>query len=139
MKTRIDFIFHLSALVFVASTLVPSLALGLEVRLPEGRPGLMVMKPGGFLAKIDGALLKTQREFVAHQRAKPSSAFRPTNPFLQVRKGRILIDARADGDATLLLASLNRLGLHKGSKFADTVSGWLPIGLIHKAGALAGC
>jgi hypothetical protein len=116
--------------------MIPLLAVGLEVRLPDARLDMAAMKPSGALAKLDGALLKVSLEFEDHLRTAPGAPFRPRNPFLRIARGRILIDARAATDAGTLLSDLNRLGLDKGSRFGDTVSGWLPIGVVRKAAAL---
>jgi PKD repeat protein len=134
MKTRIAPASPLNILLLVI--LAPALALGLEVRLPDTHPGIHAVKPGGPLARVDGALLKLYTEFAEHQRMAPGAPFRPRDSFLRIAKGRILVDARSVADAELLLSDLNRLGLHKGSRFGNTVSGWLPIGVIRKAAAL---
>jgi PKD repeat protein len=111
-------------------------ASGLEVRLPDSHPGIKAVKPGGALAKLDGALTKVYFEFMDHQRTAPAIPFRPHDRFLHIVKGRVLIDARAAGDAELLLSDLRHLGLDKGSRFADVVSGWLPVGAIRRAAEL---
>lgn len=119
-------------------TILASPAFALEVQFPDAHSGLDVMKPGGALAKLDGALLKVHFEFQDHQRAAPGAPFEPRDHALRIVEGRILVDARAAaGEAGLLLADLNRLGMRRGSRFGDVVSGWLPLGLIRRAAQLS--
>jgi PKD repeat protein len=116
--------------------MTPPLAVGLEARLPDTHPGIHAVKPGGPLARVDGMLFKVYLEFTDHLRTAPGTSFRSRNSFLRISRGRILVDARATGDAEVLLSNLNRLGLRKGSSFGKIVSGWLPIGVIRQAGGL---
>jgi len=136
MRTNISRLLPLNLLIAGAVVMTASVAAGLDVRLPDAQPGVHAVKPGGALAKADGPLAKLYLQFVEHQRTAPTTPFRPRDGFLRVAKGRVLIDARATGDAELLLSDLRRLGLDKGSYFADVVSGWLPIGVIRKAAEL---
>ncbi|RCX31777.1 PKD domain-containing protein [Thioalbus denitrificans] len=126
----------LKILLLVVLALTAPIALGLEARLPDTHPGLHALKPGGALARLDGTLSRLYLEFLQHRRAAPTVPFHSRNHFIRVSRGRVLVDARAAGDAEALLADLDRLGLQRGSAFGDTVSGWLPIGVVRQAAAL---
>ncbi len=127
----------LNILHLIAIMIATPVAVGMEaVRLPATHPGIHAVKPGGALAKIDGALLKTHLEFEDHQRTMPGVPFQPNHRLLRVAKGRVLVDARASTDGEHLLSDLNRLGLHAGSRFGNTVSGWLPMGAIRRSAEL---
>lgn len=136
MKTKNGPVAFLNLLLSTLIMAAAPVAAALEVRLPATHPGMRTVKPGGSLAKLDGPLLKVHLEFADHQRTAPGTAFRPRNPFLKVDRGRILVDAHAATDANNLLADLDRLGMVKGSRFGDTVSGWLPLGVMRQAAAL---
>jgi len=136
MTTQANRLFPLTLLLAGMVMMTTSVAAGLEVRLPDTHPGIHAVKPGGALAKLDGALTKVYFEFMDHQRTAPATPFRPHDRLVRMANGRVLIDARAAGDAELLLSDLRHLGLNKGSRFADVVSGWLPIGAIHNAAEL---
>ena len=136
MCTNISRVLPLTLLIAGTVVMTASVASGLEVRLPGNHPGIHAVKPGGALAKLDGALTKVYFEFMDHQRTAPAAPFRPHDRLVRMVNGRVLIDARAAGDADLLLSDLRHLGLDKGSRFADVVSGWLPIGALHKAAEL---
>jgi len=136
MTTKLNRHLPITLLLAGMVMMTASVAAGLEVRLPDTHPGIHTLKPGGALAKLDGSLGKLYLQFVEHQRTAPTTPFRPRDGFLRVAKGRVLVDARATGDATLLLSDLRRLGLDKGSQFRDVVSGWLPIGVLHRAAEL---
>jgi len=136
MTTKLSRCLPLTLLLSAVVVMTATVAAGLEVRLPDAHPGIHTLKPGGALAKVDGALGKLYLQFVEHQRTAPTTPIRPRDGLLRVAKGRVLVDARAAGDAELLLSDLRGLGLDKGSRFADVVSGWLPIGVIHRAAKL---
>jgi PKD repeat protein len=136
MQTNISPFFPLSLLLAAMVVMTASVAAALQVRLPATHPGMQAVKPGGALAKVDGPLSKLYLEFVEHRRTAAATPFRPHDRFVRVANGRVLIDARAAGDADHLLSDLRHLGLEKGSRFADVASGWLPVGAIRKAAEL---
>jgi PKD repeat protein len=136
MKTPAIIRAPLNTLLLALLILTPPLAAGLDVHLPGPHTDLHAVKPGGPLAKLDGTLLKLYLEFEHHQRTSPGTPFRPGKSFLRLARGRVLVDARAATDSQALLSDLNRLGLFKGSRFGDVVSGWLPIGVLRQAAAL---
>jgi PKD repeat protein len=137
MRTKARLFSPLNILFLAVIMMTAPVAGALELRLPTGHPVMGAFKPGGVLAKLDGALLKLHLEFAEHERTTPGAPFRPRNRLLRVVRGRVLIDARAAMDSERLLSDLNRLGLHNGSRFGDVVSGWLPIGVLRRAAALA--
>jgi len=123
MTTKLSRRLPLTLLLSAVVVMTASVASGLDVRLPGTHPGIPAVKPGGALAKVDGALTTVYFEFMDHQRAAPSAPFRPHDHFVRMAKGRVLVDARAAGDAELLLSDRRRLGLDRGSRFADIVFG----------------
>jgi len=136
MTMKASPLFPRTLLLTVMVMMTASPAAAHEVRLPDTQPGIHAVKPGGALAKADGALGKLYLEFVEHQRTAPAAPFRPRGRLVRIAQGRVLVDARAAGDGDLLLSDLRRLGLDKGSRFGDVVSGWLPVGAIRHAAAL---
>jgi hypothetical protein len=79
------------------------------------------------LDKVDPDLVVLIEEYRQQGRSDP---FTPGNPLLRLVDGRVLIDAVAIDDATVLLADLEGIGLQKGAAFGRIVSGQLPINAI---------
>jgi hypothetical protein len=87
-------------------------------------------------SKGDSALAEALAEYIGHVDAAKSTTFRPSNKFLQVVAGKILIDARATQDGNVLLSDLMNLGLTNGSQYGEVVSGLLPFAALESALAL---
>lgn len=109
---------------------------GLTLSLPDQHPGQIGLNKGGPMAKAGPMLLRAHSEYSAHKKSANVTLFKSNNPFLQIRRGKILIDAVAASDGDLLLRDLNRLGLQKGARYGRIVSGRLPLAVTDKAAAL---
>ncbi|MDZ7705943.1 MAG: hypothetical protein U5L04_15825 [Trueperaceae bacterium] len=81
----------------------------------------------GPLAKVGADLALLYRQYQRHEQQTPQTAFRPHDPMIPVENGYVLIDAVADGSASVLRAELERHGLIEASSFGRVVSGLLPI------------
>lgn len=92
-------------------------------------------KPGS-LSKADSSLAAIYSEFNAHVDKGKSSAFKPSSKFVQTSANSILVDIRAFSDGAALLEQLTQLGLTKGSRYGDVVSGMLPFSAMENALAL---
>jgi len=123
----------LAAAVFMSQT-----AYGVEMTLIQTHPGDISIQKAGPMSKADTALNRVFSEHRAHIRGKATTPFRPSNPFLQYARGKIVIDAIASEDGNGLLGDLKGLGLKKEARFGSIVSGWLPVAAIDKAVALKG-
>jgi hypothetical protein len=80
-----------------------------------------------WLSKVDHDLATLFKEYETFRQGGSVGTFKPSNPYLRVGDGRVVIDAVASGEAKELLADLEALGLQKGAAFSRMVSGRLPI------------
>lgn len=118
-------------LLVVVLTLVSQGAVALEVQEPASGPPGLSGKPVGNMAKASSALRRALVEFDAHvQQGKQGSAFAPSNQYLQVSRGKIMIDAVAAGDVNVLRQELQALGLENIAQYGAVVSGMMPLGKI---------
>jgi hypothetical protein len=85
-----------------------------------------------WLSKVDHDLAALFKEYETFRQGGSVGAFKPSNPYLRVVDGRVVIDAVASGEAKDLLADLEALGLQNGATFGRMVSGRLPIGAIEQ-------
>ncbi|MEN1678621.1 MAG: Ig-like domain-containing protein [Planctomycetota bacterium] len=88
---------------------------------------------------IGTELAALYREFLQNESTlTPSTAFTQSGAKdrMEVDNGLVLIDAFAEGSGDVLLATLTGLGMHSGSAFGRTVSGWMPIGALAELAAL---
>lgn len=76
-------------------------------------------------AKVSAELLALHESYGNAQRS--GAEFRPTNPLLRVVEDRVLIEAVASGDASVLETDLVALGMRHAAAFGAVVSGELPI------------
>jgi hypothetical protein len=84
-----------------------------------------------------GAILSALHEaYTSHQRQGGGTDFKSEHPSVRIAEDRVVIDAVASGDSSVLLADLEALGLEKVSSFGRMVSGQLPIRAIADANAL---
>lgn len=81
-------------------------------------------------SKIAPELLKLHQEYSSHLAAASSEPFRPANPLLQIVDGRVIVDAVASGDVSVLQKDLVGLGMQQAVSFGRIVSGQLPISSI---------
>jgi hypothetical protein len=89
------------------------------------------------LAKVETHLARAFLEYRESAAQGRAAEFRPRNPFLVHAGGRVLVDARASGSGEELLADLERLGLTRGARAGQVVSGFLPLAAVEEAAALS--
>jgi PKD repeat protein len=89
------------------------------------------------LAKAGRRLSHAFREYRAYADQGRAGEFQPSRPFLVHAGGRVLIDARATGSGEELLADLERLGLTRGARAGQVVSGFFPLAALEDAAALS--
>jgi hypothetical protein len=90
----------------------------------------------GPMAKV-GALARLHTEYTAAVARGNAASFKPSNPLLRVRNGRVVIDAVATGDVNALRTDLEALGLQNATTFSSIVSGRIPIEVIDKMATLS--
>jgi hypothetical protein len=81
-------------------------------------------------SKIAPELIALHDEYSSHLNSGSREPFRSTNPLAQIVDGRVVIDAVASGEATVLQADLKALGMRDSVSFGRIVSGQLPISSI---------
>jgi len=81
-------------------------------------------------SKIAPELIGLHEEYSSHLASGSREAFRSSNPLLQVVDSRVVVDAVASGDASVLQADLAKLGMREPASFGRMVSGQLPISSI---------
>jgi hypothetical protein len=106
---------------------------GFEAMYTGLHPGSVAVNKTGPMAKAGTSLFKAFAEYRAHMRQGPTTPFRPSNPFLQYARGRVVIDAVATDDAGALLSDLHGLGLQQATRFGAFVSGWFPLAALDRA------
>ena len=103
----------------------------------QQRPGENGLLRAGQLAKVGAHLARAFLEYRASADQGRAAEFRPSNPFLVHAGGRVLVDARANGSGEELLADLERLGLTRGARAGQVVSGFFPLAALEDAAALS--
>ncbi|MDH3281424.1 MAG: PKD domain-containing protein, partial [Gammaproteobacteria bacterium] len=88
------------------------------------------------MSKASLSLVRLHSEYLAHTNQGRQTEFVPSDQFLRLSDGRVLIEARAAVNSTVLLDDLNRLGLLNGTRYGDMASGLLPVAVIDQAVAL---
>jgi Ca2+-binding RTX toxin-like protein len=88
---------------------------------------ITIAKNNPLLKKVGSDLTVLEIEYEAAITNSGGAFFQPSNSFLQVANGFIVIDAIANGNAEALKADLEKLGLKNASTFGLFVSGLLPI------------
>jgi hypothetical protein len=79
------------------------------------------------MSKVASELIALHDEYSSYLASGKSGVFKPTNSLVQVIDDRVVIDAVASGDASVLKADLEALGLQQAVAFGRIVSGQLPI------------
>ena len=125
------------ALFMALSTLVAPVALGDSAVPAQVHPAHNVLRKTPEMSKASSALIRVHSEYRAHVDQRRTTAFVPSDRFLQFSSGRILIDARAVADGASLLDDLKELGLANGTRHGEVVSGLLPVAAIDRAVGLA--
>ena len=92
----------------------------------------------GAMSKADTSLAGAFAEYRAHSgRGKAKrKGFNPSNEFLRVSRGRVVVDATATGSGAEMMSDLKRLGMLNGKRYGNIVSGLLPIAANERAAAL---
>ena len=90
----------------------------------------------GWTAKVAPELITLYDEYSRYLVSGKSGVFQSTNSLVQVIDDRVVIDAVASGDATILKADLESLGMQRAVAFGRVVSGQLPILAISRMATL---
>ncbi len=91
----------------------------------------------GPMAKLRQSLVALHQQFntsLAQSRALP---FRSNDPLVRIVEDRVVVDAVASGDASVLKTELEALGMQHAVAFGRIVSGQLPISALPAAAGLA--
>lgn len=78
-------------------------------------------------SKVASELITLYDDYSSYLASGKPGVFKSTNPLVQVIDDRVMIDAVASGDADVLKADLEALGMQQGVAFGRIVSGELPI------------
>jgi hypothetical protein len=81
-------------------------------------------------AKIAPELIALYDEYTSHPASGRKEPFRSANPLLHTVDNRVVVDAVASGDASVLEGDLVALGMRDAVRFGRIVSGQLPISSI---------
>ena len=79
------------------------------------------------MAKISPELVRLYDEYVSYLAQRNGAAFRPSSPLMRVVDERVVIDAVASGDVSVLRSDLVALGMKEAVSYGRIVSGELPI------------
>jgi hypothetical protein len=90
----------------------------------------------GWTAKVAPELITLYDEYSNYLASGKSGVFQSTNSLVQVIDDRVVIDAVASGDATILKTDLESLGIQRAVAFGRVVSGQLPILAISRMATL---
>jgi hypothetical protein len=93
-------------------------------------------KMAGGTAKVAPELINLYDEYSRYLALGKSGVFQSTHSLVQVIDDRVVIDAVASGDATILKADLESLGMQRAVAFGRIVSGQLPILAISRMATL---
>jgi len=81
-------------------------------------------------SKIAEQLIALHDEYSSHLALRSQEPFRSANRLVQIIDGRVVVDAVASGEASVLQADLMALGMRDSVTFGRIVSGQLPISSI---------
>lgn len=81
-------------------------------------------------SKIAPDLIALHNEYSSHLASGSREPFRSANRLVQIVNGRVVVDAIASGEASVLQADLVALGMRDSVTFGRIVSGQLPIASI---------
>ena len=81
-------------------------------------------------SKIAPQLIALHDEYSSHLASRTQEPFRSANRLVQIVDGRVVVDAVASGEASVLQADLMGLGMRDSVTFGRIVSGQLPISSI---------
>jgi hypothetical protein len=92
---------------------------------------------GGRMSKVAPELINLHNEYLTYRASGTSGMFKSSNSLVQVVDDRVVIDAVASGEASVLKADLESLGTQHAVAFGRIVSGQLPISAIPSLATLA--
>ena len=81
----------------------------------------------GWRTKIGPELIALYDEYSSYLASGQRGVFISSNPLVRVVEDRVIVDAVASGDADVLKANLEGLGMQQAVTFGRVVSGQLPI------------
>ena len=90
----------------------------------------------GSMSKLAPELVALYDEYSSYLASGKRGAFKAANPLVQIIEDRVVIDAVASGDTSVLKSDLLSLGMRKAVSFGRMVSGQLPIARIPTMAAL---
>jgi PKD repeat protein len=93
----------------------------------------VLLRTSSNMGKAGQVLAGVQSEYRGYLNSAPQAAFSPSSRYAQYSQGRILVDAYASGDGETLYSDLKKLGLYRGARYKDVVSGMLPVASIERA------
>lgn len=126
------------AAVLVSLTAFHALAQTVRTAVPaEQFPGEVGLFRAAQQAKVETRLWRAFLEYRDHVDRRRAGEFRPSRALFAYAGGSVLVDARASGPGDVLLADLERLGLTRGARAGEVVSGFLPLAALEDAAALA--
>jgi subtilisin family serine protease len=99
----------------------------------QQQPGEIGLYRAGQMTKAGSALARAFAEYRSHRNSRSTRAFTPSGRQLQYADGRTVIDARANGSSEVLLRELRQLGLTRGARAGEIVSGLLPLDVLDQA------
>jgi hypothetical protein len=79
------------------------------------------------MAKVGSELIALYDEYLSYLASGKRGVFKSSNPLVRVVEDRVVVDAVASGDADVLKANLEGLGMQQAVSFGRVVSGQLPI------------
>jgi len=88
------------------------------------------------MTKVGQELLALYNEYSAFVASSKGEKFQSANPLVRLVGDRVVIDATASGEAAVLKADLQALGMQQTVAFGRIVSGELPIRSIPAMGRL---
>lgn len=92
---------------------------------------------GGQMSKVAPELIHLHNEYLSYLATGTSGVFKSGNSLVLVVDDRVVIDAVASGEASVLKADLESLGTQHAVAFGRVVSGQLPISAIPSLATLA--
>ena len=110
---------HLYALM-----VVPVIACAVSCTISDARPA---GNKADWSSKVAAELITLYDDYSNYLASGRPGVFKSTNSLAQVIDDRVIVDAVASGDASVLKADLEALGMQHGVAFDRIVSGQLPI------------
>lgn len=84
-------------------------------------PGRVGFYKTGSMSKASSSLAIAFAEYRTHVGRGTGKVFKPSNEFLRLSQGRVVVDASATGSGGVLLSDLKRLGLKNGKRYGNKI------------------